>query len=113
MDALKDTPKYSFGIKTQPEKPINTPGERSLIYFVSSFSYFINSQIAPGTYSPEKCSETYDSTPKYSFGLKPQLEKPSNTPGIFFWRQIVSFVYNFMLTISSRHLLSREKYRRS
>lgn len=34
---------------------------------------------APGTYSPEKVK--LDSTPQYSFGIRPPLEKSSDTPG--------------------------------
>lgn len=34
---------------------------------------------APGTYSPEKVK--LDNTPQYSFGIRPPLEKPSDTPG--------------------------------
>lgn len=26
-DALNHTPRYSFGVKTQPPKPMNTPGK--------------------------------------------------------------------------------------
>lgn len=35
---------------------------------------------APGAYSPEKMK--LDTTPKYSFGLRTSLDKPSDTPGI-------------------------------
>lgn len=35
--------------------------------------------LAPGDYSPEKTK--LDNTPQYSFGLKTNLEKPSDTPG--------------------------------
>jgi len=37
---------------------------------------------APGTYSPEKNVDALSDTPKYSFGLKPDLNKPNNVPGI-------------------------------
>lgn len=35
--------------------------------------------LAPGTYSPEKVK--LDATPRYSFGLRTPLDKPSDTPG--------------------------------
>lgn len=34
---------------------------------------------APGTYCPEKVR--LNNTPQFSFGLRPSLEKPSDTPG--------------------------------
>lgn len=34
---------------------------------------------APGTYYPEKVR--LNNTPQFSFGLRPSLEKPSDTPG--------------------------------
>jgi hypothetical protein len=37
---------------------------------------------APGDYKPEKAVKVvHDSSPKYTFGLKTQVEKPSQTPG--------------------------------
>lgn len=56
---LDNAPKYTFGLKTNLDKPSNTP--------------------APGDYCPEKAM--VDNAPKYTFGLKTNLEKPSNTPG--------------------------------
>lgn len=35
---------------------------------------------APGAYSPEKVK--LDTMPKYSFGLRTSVDKPSDTPGI-------------------------------
>jgi hypothetical protein len=35
---------------------------------------------APGAYSPEKSADLLESTPKYTFGLKTQVGKPSNYP---------------------------------
>lgn len=57
---LDNAPKYSFGLKTQMEKPIDTP--------------------APGTYDPDKSDKILDNAPKYSFGLKTQVEKLLDTP---------------------------------
>jgi hypothetical protein len=38
---------------------------------------------APGDYNPEKSEKVvHDNSPKYTFGLKTQVEKPSQTPGI-------------------------------
>lgn len=34
---------------------------------------------APSAYSPENVK--WDTTPKYSFGLRTSLDKPSDTPG--------------------------------
>jgi hypothetical protein len=37
---------------------------------------------APGDYNPEKSEKVvHDTSPKYTFGLKTQAEKPSQTPG--------------------------------
>lgn len=37
---------------------------------------------APGQYNPEKSSSLFlDDAPKYTFGMKTQTEKPSDTPG--------------------------------
>ena len=37
---------------------------------------------APGDYNPEKSEKVvHDNSPKYTFGLKTQVEKPSETPG--------------------------------
>jgi len=37
---------------------------------------------APGDYNPEKSQKVvHDNSPKYTFGLKTQVEKPSQTPG--------------------------------
>lgn len=37
---------------------------------------------APGDYNPEKATNVLlDNSPKYTFGLKTQVEKPSTTPG--------------------------------
>lgn len=37
---------------------------------------------APGDYNPEKATNVIlDNSPKYTFGLKTQTEKPSSTPG--------------------------------
>jgi Sperm-tail PG-rich repeat len=41
------------------------------------FSAISLHSIAPGAYSPEKSGE---STPKYTFGLKTQVGKPTNYP---------------------------------
>lgn len=38
---------------------------------------------APGDYSPEKSDRALnDCSPKYTFGVKTQTDKPSNTPGM-------------------------------
>jgi len=40
---------------------------------------------APGDYNPEKSEKVvHDNSPKYTFGHKTQVEKPSQTPGIVF-----------------------------
>lgn len=37
---------------------------------------------APGDYSPEKSEKVmHDNSPKYTFGLKTQVDKPNATPG--------------------------------
>lgn len=37
---------------------------------------------APGDYRPEKCASILlDNSPKYTFGMKTDTEKPANTPG--------------------------------
>lgn len=47
---------------------------------------------APGDYDPEKSAATLlDSAPKYTFGLKTQVYKPSDTPGKL-WKLIESLV---------------------
>lgn len=39
--------------------------------------------LAPGHYAPEKSAKLLlDNAPKYTFGIKSQLEKPADTPGI-------------------------------
>jgi len=63
MDALTDTPRYTFGLRPDINKPNNVP--------------------APGTYSPEKNVDSMTDTPRYTFGLKPDLNKPNNVPGNF------------------------------
>lgn len=37
--------------------------------------------IAPGEYSPEKTVTALDGSPSYTFGLKVNHQKPSDTPG--------------------------------
>jgi len=59
---LDTTPKYTFGLKTQLEKPNDVP--------------------APNAYATEKVLTALDSTPKYTFGSRTQVEKPADTPGI-------------------------------
>lgn len=50
-------------MKTQVEKPSDTP--------------------APGTYKIERSNTIilYDRSPKYTFGMRPDTDKPSDTPG--------------------------------
>lgn len=39
---------------------------------------------APGDYNPEKSEKViHDASPKYTFGLKTQVEKTSSTPGMY------------------------------
>lgn len=46
--------------------------------------------LAPGSYSPEKCK--LDFQPAFTFGGRHNLEKPSQTPGIYFFsNQILIF----------------------
>lgn len=47
--------------------------------FIINYLYIMIS--APGTYCPEKVR--LDNAPQFSFGLRPPLEKPSDTPGIY------------------------------
>ena len=56
---MEHLPAYSFGLKTQVEKPSDTP--------------------APNAYKPDKPAHA----PEYSFGVKTAVEKPSATPGEF------------------------------
>lgn len=43
---------------------------------------FKSNIIAPGDYTPEKSATSLlDTSPKYSFGMKTQVAKPSDTPG--------------------------------
>lgn len=40
---------------------------------------------APGDYNPEKSEKTiHENSPKYTFGVKTNVDKPVNTPGMFF-----------------------------
>jgi Sperm-tail PG-rich repeat len=43
------------------------------------FSYYY---LAPGTYSPEKSMDALKDTPRYTFGHRPDLDKPNNLPGM-------------------------------
>lgn len=63
LTALDSTPKYSFGMKTQVEKPNDTP--------------------APDTYKIERSNTIilYHRSPKYTFGIRPEINKPNDTPG--------------------------------
>jgi len=45
---------------------------------------------APGTYYPEKVK--LDTTPQYSFGIKPSLEKANDTPGKYI--DMLLIIYN-------------------
>lgn len=40
------------------------------------------SSTAPGAYCPEKVK--LDPSPQFSFGLRPAVEKPNDTPGIYY-----------------------------
>lgn len=50
---------------------------------IKFYNYIVNMkfwcQLGPGQYAPEKAK--LDTTPKYSFGLRPDHEKPSDVPG--------------------------------
>lgn len=46
-----------------------------------NFMKFYKYVPAPGDYCPEKA--ILDNTPKYTFGLKTNHEKPSDTPGTY------------------------------
>lgn len=40
---------------------------------------------APGDYNPEKCEKiVHEASPKYTFGVKTNVEKPVNTPGKYY-----------------------------
>ena len=70
-------------MKSQIEKPSTTPG---MYHFVTIFQqlkvFKVNCCVAPGEYSPEKSAAVLlDNSPKYTFGMKSQIEKPSTTPG--------------------------------
>jgi hypothetical protein len=73
---------FSFGLRPIMEKPNDTPGIH--ITYISFFmkrkfldTYFSN--LAPGTYSPEKIN--LNKGPQYSLSGKGSVEKPINTPG--------------------------------
>lgn len=46
---------------------------------------------APGDYDPDKAGKvTHDNAPKFTFGLKTNVEKPVDTPGIYI------YIYNVL-----------------
>ena len=47
-------------------------------------NFYDLSFLAPGHYTPEKSVKALDSTPQYTFGMRTQVEKPADTPGIGF-----------------------------
>lgn len=49
-----------------------------LYLIISVFNKYFCFQ-GPGKYAPEKTN--LDKTPQYSFGLRPDISKPSNVPG--------------------------------
>jgi len=65
--AFEDSPKYSFGLKTQLEKPSDTP--------------------APGTYKMERSNTIilYDSSPSFTFGTRPDIDHSNTNPGKHFF----------------------------
>lgn len=43
--------------------------------------------LAPGAYCPEKAMTVLDNAPKYTFGLKTNHGKPSDTPGKIYFKK--------------------------
>lgn len=87
---LDNAPKYTFGMRTECGKPVNTPGKN---FFISStppkeyaviqpHSWFSIFFPAPGDYAPEKSTSILlDNAPKYTFGMRTESGKPVDTPG--------------------------------
>lgn len=74
-------PAFTFGGRYDTEKPSKTPGT----YFFTTtklydlqFCKFNSSNLAPGSYSPEKCKLEYQ--PAFSFGIKPEQKIESVAP---------------------------------
>lgn len=56
-----------------------TYGPSSIEYQANNFFSYIS---APGDYVPEKSAAALlDNAPKYTFGMRTQVYKPSDTPG--------------------------------
>ncbi len=88
---LDNSPKYTFGMRTQAEKPVDTPGRRlssnsktkkikiKNVLMSTKINFFFK---APGDYAPEKSTGALlDNSPKYTFGMRTHIEKPVETPG--------------------------------
>ncbi|CAH0560735.1 unnamed protein product [Brassicogethes aeneus] len=87
-----NSPKYTFGLKTNLEKPLDTPAPNAYSPFQRSsskrYSFGIRTSIrkhndtpAPNFYNiPKSDKVLHEKSPQYSFGLKTQVEKPSETP---------------------------------
>nr|CAD7441199.1 unnamed protein product [Timema bartmani] len=86
-------PAFSFGSRHSSKNDSPGPGPKYNITGLSSKGkdsppaatlhsrpkdHHVDNTPAPGDYSPEK---TVDHSPKYTFGLKTQTDKPSTTPG--------------------------------
>ena len=74
--ALDGAPKYSFGVKSQIEKPNDTP--------------------APDAYKIERSNTIilYHRSPKYTFGIRPADERPNDTPGMTLfisWSKVLKY----------------------
>ena len=89
---LDQSPAYSFGTKINHDRPNNNPApgayEPEKVNLDQSLGFSFGSRVnhdkpsetpAPCAYNPEKPNHN----PSFSFGVKPILEKISQTPGIF------------------------------
>lgn len=47
--------------------------------------------LGPGQYAPEKTK--LDKTPQYSFGLRPDISKPSDVPGKYLKKYIAKAIF--------------------
>lgn len=76
------SPMHSFGLRTNLEKPFDTPGlfashYRNLTIFNLIF-YFP----APNIYKVDIADKVlHENSPRHSFGHRTNLEKPLDTPG--------------------------------
>lgn len=108
----KQPPAYSFGIKSKPVKSNDTPckcklprvGDIFYCYFLcfNGVNYGLHIivifvSIAPNAYRPEKPMHT----PRYSFGIKVNHEKASDTPGKY-----IHIMKNKLHSPSDKHFMN-------